>query len=77
MSSTSVVQLGNNKYYTSVQDRGGVFSPDGQVTVKVVAEANRFCAMQNKVSDGINLDVVPEGALQFEQANYTFKCIKK
>lgn len=75
VTSTNIVKLGDNKYHTTVMDKGGIFSPDGQLTGKAVIEANKFCAQQNKVSEVINMNITPEGPMQFEQTDYTFKCV--
>ena len=77
VTSSNIVKIGENKYHTTIIDKGGIFSPDGQLTGKAVEEANKFCAQQNKVSEVINLNITPEGPMQFEQTDYTFKCVSK
>ena len=77
VTSSNIVQVGENKYHTTIIDKAGIFSPDGQLTGKAVEEANKFCAQQNKVSEIVNLNSIPEGLMQFEQTDYIFKCVAK
>ena len=60
ITSSTVVKIGENKYHTTIIDKAGIVSPDGQLTGKAVEKANMFCAQQNKTSEVINLPITPE-----------------
>jgi uncharacterized lipoprotein NlpE involved in copper resistance len=72
--SSEVVQVGDEKYFVTAKDKGGVFSEDGKVVAEATQKAKAYCQQRGKeaVIDEIKRD--PEGPMRFETSDVYFSC---
>ncbi len=73
-SSTGVVPMDSDTYMIAKKSAQVGFGPPIKIRGEVYAEANEFCAKQEKTVETINLDMTNAGLARSAAVTLEFKC---